>query len=164
MIDFLKLGQYSVFSVEVADEIKYHVFTHVTDDGQVYGWTFNSKKDALKNMADRTDSYEQILMIDDGEVIDYFGEDCDNIICKVVKRSTNAPKIYVGFEFRYLKSIMKRNIIICYDYMDQGFCGINRDDDEYIYENFFEEDGTATMFTGEGLWIDKEDYLKIVHK
>lgn len=168
MIDFLKLGRYSAISMTQCDETTYCVYSHCvceriqlvpeddeedtpTNDIQAYGWEFRNKKDALKNMCEVDDALTIIRPDDEDDDVEY----------KIIKKTKIPPLIYVGFEYKYIKLILRNHISICYDYMDQGFSEIGYGDPEYKAKNFFNDDGMAAMFVGEGLWIAENDYTQI---
>lgn len=154
MVNFLKLGRYSVVSMVWFDDLSYYVYSHCTNTKgygvEAYGWLFNTETDAVANMCENDEI--------PGQMPNPVDEDC---VYKIIKKTKIPPSIYVDFKYKYMKYVLRNKIPVYHDYMDQGFSEVTHTDPDYKPKSFFNQDGAATMFMDEGLWIKKDDHKKI---
>lgn len=169
MINFKKLGKFSIFSIDIDEQKYYYVYSHIADSA-VYGWYFETQKQAIAFIEkENFDTLNQILYIDDSKIVFFRGDDvfeyqqCKNIKCKLISASDNKPEIYTSFEYEFLKRILKLRINIYHDYQDQGFSCLQEDypDEKFKVTDFINNDGIAGYFEGESLYINKKDYNRI---
>lgn len=80
----------------------------------------------------------------------------DNIYGVDLLKETKIPlDVYVEFKYSDIPNIIKNNIKVYYDYMDQGF---GHWEGKLTLDDFKNEDCCGTLFYGEATWINKIDY------
>jgi len=175
MIDFVTLGEYSIFKVKHEDRELYYLYSHITDSAIGYGYSFGNEHDVIQAHTDIINDVDifdlqQIFEINDDNSITFlnfnnYDNDDDNditscesnIIITKIMESKKEPVRYVGFRYEFLDRVLESGCDIYYDYMDQGFKPAD-DEQKQLIKN---EDGDSTLFYGEGLWINEKDYNKI---